>query len=87
MTLNTIALELVPPNLEGGKERAIEDARKVVQYSAASGLDGRIRHVMMPGMIAEDDDRPIPMQRSWMYSISGRSSNRSWRESMACVRR
>lgn len=62
MTLNTIALELVPPNLEGGKERAIEDARKVVQYSAASGLDGRIRHVMMPGMIAEDDDRPIPMQ-------------------------
>lgn len=62
MTLNTIALELVPPNTDGGKERALEDVRKVVQYSADSGLGGRIRHVMIPGMIAEDDDRPIPMQ-------------------------
>jgi Mycobacterial methylenetetrahydrofolate reductase len=62
VTLNTIALELVPPNTDGGKERALEDARKVVQYSADSGLGGAIRHVMIPGMIAEDDDRPIPMQ-------------------------
>ncbi|MCV7195801.1 mycobacterial-type methylenetetrahydrofolate reductase [Mycobacterium angelicum] len=62
MTLNTIALELVPPNVDGGKERALEDAQKVVRYSAESGLDGRIRHVMIPGMIAEDDDRPVPMQ-------------------------
>ena len=62
MTLNTIALELVPPNVDDGRERALEDARKVVQYSAQSGLDGHIRHVMIPGMIAEDDDRPIPME-------------------------
>lgn len=62
MTLNTIALELVPPNVDGGRERAAEDARKVLQYSAESGLDGRIRHVMIPGMIAEEDDRPIPMK-------------------------
>ncbi|QLL05524.1 mycobacterial-type methylenetetrahydrofolate reductase [Mycobacterium vicinigordonae] len=62
MTLNTIALELVPPNVEDGRERALEDARKVVRYSGQSGLDGRIRHVMIPGMIAEDDDRPVPMK-------------------------
>ncbi|GAB7143701.1 mycobacterial-type methylenetetrahydrofolate reductase [Mycobacterium riyadhense] len=62
MTLNTIALELVPPNVDGGKERALEDAQKVVRYSAEFGLDGRIRHVMIPGMIAEDDDRPVPMR-------------------------
>ncbi len=62
MTLNTIALELVPPNCDGGQEKAAEDARKVVQYSAESGLDGRIRHVMIPGMIAEEDDRPVPMK-------------------------
>ena len=62
MSLNTIALELVPPNVEGGKERALEDARKVVRYSAESGLDGRLRHVMVPGMIPEDADRPVPMQ-------------------------
>ncbi|MGB8387421.1 mycobacterial-type methylenetetrahydrofolate reductase [Mycobacterium sp.] len=62
MTLNTIALELVPPNCDDGRERALEDARKVVQYSAESGLDGRLRHVMIPGMIAEDDDRPVAMK-------------------------
>ncbi|CAM2851738.1 hypothetical protein BST27_06655 [Mycobacterium intermedium] len=62
MTLNTIALELVPPNVDGGKERALEDAHKVARFSAETGLDGRIRHVMIPGMIAEDDDRPVPMK-------------------------
>ncbi|OBG71813.1 mycobacterial-type methylenetetrahydrofolate reductase [Mycobacterium sp. E3305] len=62
MTLNTIALELVPPNADEGRERALEDARKVVQYSAETGLAARLRHVMIPGIIAEDDDRPIVMK-------------------------
>src|ERR1700739_221026 len=62
LTLNTIALELVPPNVESGRERAAEDARKVLQFSADSGIDGRIGHVMIPGMIAEEDDRPIEMK-------------------------
>lgn len=61
MTLNTIALELVPPNVERGPEYAVQEARKVAQISADSGLAGRIKHVMIPGMIAEDDDRPVPM--------------------------
>ena len=62
MTLNTIALELVPPNVERGPDYAVEEARKVARISADSGLNGRIRHVMIPGMIAEDDDRPVPMK-------------------------
>ncbi|OBH50037.1 hypothetical protein A5682_26050 [Mycobacterium mantenii] len=62
MTLNTIALELVPPNADEGRERALEEAQKVVRNSAESGLEGRIRHVMIPGIIAEDDDRPIQMK-------------------------
>ncbi len=62
MSLNTIALELVPPNCDDGRERALEDARKVVQFSAETGLAGRLRHVMIPGMIAEDDDRPVAMK-------------------------
>ena len=62
MTLNTIAVELVPTNVERGTERAIEDARKVVQLSADSGLNGRIGHLMMPGLIEEEDDRPIEMK-------------------------
>jgi hypothetical protein len=60
--LNTIALELVAPNCDDGRERALEDARKVVRYSAETGLGDRLRHVMIPGMIAEDDDRPVPMK-------------------------
>jgi Mycobacterial methylenetetrahydrofolate reductase len=48
--------------VEDGRERALEDARKVVRYSAEFGLEGRIRHVMIPGMIAEDDDRPVAMK-------------------------
>ncbi|MBV9515847.1 MAG: hypothetical protein JO280_17695 [Mycobacteriaceae bacterium] len=62
MTLNTIALELVPPNVESGPQRALADASKVLQFAAESGIDGRIGHVMIPGMIAEEDDRPIEMK-------------------------
>jgi Mycobacterial methylenetetrahydrofolate reductase len=65
VTLNTIALELVAPNQEGpdsGRERAIEDAHKVLRCSAEAGLDGRIRHVMIPGMIEEDEGRPVEMK-------------------------
>jgi Mycobacterial methylenetetrahydrofolate reductase len=62
LTLNTVALELVPTNVERGTEQAVEDARKVVQLSADFGLDGRIGHLMMPGLIEEEDDRPIEMK-------------------------
>ena len=62
MALNTIAFELVPPNLELGREQALEEAHKVLECSSASGLEGRIRHVMMPGMIEEDGDRPVEMK-------------------------
>jgi hypothetical protein len=62
LTLNTIAVELVPTNVERGPEQALEDARKVVQLSAESGLQGRIGHLMMPGLIEEEDDRPVEMK-------------------------
>lgn len=62
MTLNTVAIELVPPNVDRGSEQALEDAHKVLQLSGETGLAGRIRHVMMPGMIAEEEDRPVEMK-------------------------
>ena len=62
MALNTIALELVPSNVERGTEYAVEEARKVLALSASSGISGRIGHVMIPGMIEEDNDRPIEMK-------------------------
>jgi hypothetical protein len=62
LALNTIALELVPPNVDRGAAYAVEEAHKVLQLSAEAGIEGRIRHVMIPGMIDEDDDRPIEMK-------------------------
>ena len=62
MTLNTVAFELVPPNAELGREQAAEDARKLRRFSAEAGLESRIKHVMIPGMIEEDDDRPVEMK-------------------------
>ncbi|KGI71232.1 hypothetical protein H7H73_15830 [Mycobacterium rufum] len=62
MSLNTIALELVAPNVDGGRERALEDAEKVLRCSAEAGVGGRVRHVMIPGMIEEDEGRPIEMK-------------------------
>ncbi|MGV0791951.1 mycobacterial-type methylenetetrahydrofolate reductase [Mycolicibacterium sp. XJ1819] len=62
MTLKTIALELVPPNLDRGREQALQEAEKVLRCSAEVGLQDRIRHVMIPGMIEEDDDRPVEMK-------------------------
>ncbi len=62
MALNTIALELVPPNAERGRQQAIEDAHKVLQFAAESGIEDRIAHVMMPGIIEEDEDRPLEMK-------------------------
>ncbi len=60
--MNTIAFELVPPNIDGGKEKAVEEAHKVLEYSRESGMDGRIRHVMIPGLIEEEEDRPVEMK-------------------------
>ncbi|MGH3885796.1 MAG: mycobacterial-type methylenetetrahydrofolate reductase [Pseudonocardiaceae bacterium] len=62
MALNTIALELIPPNIEDGKPRALQEAHKVLEQSKAFGIEGRIRHVMIPGLIEEEDDRPVEMR-------------------------
>jgi Mycobacterial methylenetetrahydrofolate reductase len=62
MALNTTALDLIPPNFERSHAQALEDAQKVLAASPASGLDGMIGHVMIPGMIDEDDGRPIAMK-------------------------
>lgn len=60
--MSSIVLEFVPPNIEDGKERAIEDAQKVRELSCEFGLESRIDHLMIPGMIDEDGDRPVKMK-------------------------
>ncbi len=53
---------MVPPNTERSLPEQIEEAKKVAQLSAATGLDGCIGHVMIPGMIDEDEGRPVEMK-------------------------
>ncbi len=60
--MTRIALEFVPPNSADGPEKAAEEARKVRDLSAEFGLTGKIDHLMIPGMIVEDDDRPVEMK-------------------------
>lgn len=57
--MDTIALELVPPDLDGGVERAVEEGRKIAELSRTFGLTDQIGHVMIPGIIQEDPDRPV----------------------------
>lgn len=60
MPFNTVALELVPPNVDRDREQRLGEARKVMRLSAES--DVRIGHVMIPGMIDEDAGRPVEMK-------------------------
>jgi len=57
---NTVAVELVPPNLDRAPDERVDEARKVMRLSAESGV--RVGHVMIPGMIDEDAGRPVEMK-------------------------
>jgi len=57
---NTVAVELVPPNLDRAPDERVDEARKVMRLSAEAGV--RVGHVMIPGMIDEDAGRPVEMK-------------------------
>ncbi|MFE3289921.1 mycobacterial-type methylenetetrahydrofolate reductase [Rhodococcus sp. NPDC059234] len=59
--MNTVALELVPPELQAGTRRAVEEIGTAAEHCRSSGLADRVRHVMIPGLVAEDPDRPVPL--------------------------
>ncbi len=62
MPLTTVAVELVPPNIDRSPDEQREEARKVARISAEVGIAHQIRHVMIPGMIDEDGDRPFELK-------------------------
>ncbi|MCB1290432.1 mycobacterial-type methylenetetrahydrofolate reductase [Mycolicibacterium sp.] len=62
MPLNTVAVEMVPPNAGRSLSDQLDEARKVARISAELGIAEKIGHVMIPGMIAEDEDRPVEMK-------------------------
>ena len=62
MPLTTVAIEMVPPNVDRSLDEQLDEARKVARISAETGIADKIGHVMIPGMIDEDEDRPIEMK-------------------------
>ena len=62
MSLTTVALEMVPPNTDRSLDEQLAEARKVAELSAATGIADQIGHVMIPGMIDEDEGRPVEMK-------------------------
>jgi hypothetical protein len=60
--LNTVALEMVPPNTDRSLPEQVEEAIKVARLSAETGIAEQIGHVMIPGMIDEDERRPVEMK-------------------------
>ncbi|MEI7915665.1 MAG: mycobacterial-type methylenetetrahydrofolate reductase [Mycobacteriaceae bacterium] len=62
MALNTVAIELVPPNTDRSRAEQLEEAHRVGRLTAETGLAAHIQHVMIPGMIDEDPDRPVAMK-------------------------
>jgi hypothetical protein len=62
VSLITVALEMVPPNTDRSLDEQLAEARKVAELSAATGIADQIGHVMIPGMIDEDEGRPVEMK-------------------------
>ena len=60
--LRTVALEMVAPNTDRSLPEQLDEARKVARISAEAGIAGAIGHVIIPGMLAADDDRPVEMK-------------------------
>lgn len=59
--LRTVAIELVPPELDGGAGGAAAEGCAAVELCHRHGLAEHVRHVMIPGIIAEDSDRPVAL--------------------------
>jgi len=62
VSLSTVALEMVAPNTDRSLTEQLDEARKVARISVETGIAELIGHVMIPGMIEEDDDRPVEMK-------------------------
>ena len=60
--METVALEFVPPTIDDGVEKAQEEVLKALELAGQSGIGEHIGHLMIPGMIEEDPDRPVELK-------------------------
>ncbi|QBJ96818.1 hypothetical protein ERC79_13290 [Rhodococcus sp. ABRD24] len=59
--MHTVALELVPPELRAGMDGAVEVVRTAAEHCCRYGLANHLGHLLIPGLIAEDQDRPVTL--------------------------
>ena len=57
----TIALELVPTAKAGGETQARQEAQKVKKQLEEHGLENIINTILVPQIVQEDGDRPVPI--------------------------
>jgi len=60
--MGNVALEFVPPTLEDGPAKAAEEAGKVRELLERHGLKDKVNGLLIPGMIEEEGDRPVPLK-------------------------
>jgi len=61
--MSTVALEFVPPNADGGIEKARHEAEKVKSLLVKHSIDDQVNALIIPGIIEEDPDRPVTLNR------------------------
>ena len=61
--MSHIALEFVPPNVSDGPDKAAEEAAKVKELFQTTGITDRVDTLMIPGLIDEDPDRPVALEK------------------------
>ncbi len=59
--MGTVALELVPPSVKDGAEKAKEEAQKAKGRLEEAGIADRVNSLLIPGLIAEEEDRPVAL--------------------------
>ena len=72
--MGTIAFETIPPLIKDGPQAEHESIKRIKDLLIRTNLYGRINSILIPHMIEEDGDRPLPFERrSDILNIS-----RSW---------
>lgn len=61
-SMPTVALEFVPPSAKGGVQKARAESAMVRDLLRREGLAERVNTLLIPGMIAEESDRPVPLE-------------------------
>ncbi|SVC03157.1 uncharacterized protein METZ01_LOCUS256011 [marine metagenome] len=61
--MGTIAFETIPPLIKDGPQAEDESIKRIKDLLIRTNLYGRINSILIPHMIEEDGDRPLPFER------------------------